>query len=79
MRVSELALKSDSVVDLDIPFSGLYLLAPPSTPSRAREAVFEAAAAGDSRVNTKYASPESSGLTVKVDQKQTEKVVLVVE
>jgi hypothetical protein len=47
MRVSELALKSPAVVDLSIPFSGLYLLAAPSTPDEAREAVIEAAAGGE--------------------------------
>jgi hypothetical protein len=37
------------------------------------------AAAGKSKIDMRFASPDSSGLTVKVEEKQTEKVVLVVE
>jgi hypothetical protein len=40
----ELALKYDTVSDLDLPLRGLYLLAAPSTPDEARQAVIEAAA-----------------------------------
>ena len=35
MRVTDLAMKSATVADLDIPMRGLYLLAAPSTPTSA--------------------------------------------
>jgi len=37
------------------------------------------AAEGDARVDPQFASPESSGLTVKVEPKQAEKVVFIVK
>lgn len=37
------------------------------------------AAEGDSKVDSRFASPESSGLTAKVEEKQTEKVVFIVD
>ncbi|MDB5345278.1 MAG: hypothetical protein JWP89_3655 [Schlesneria sp.] len=37
------------------------------------------AAVGDARVEPQFASPESSGLTVKVEPKQAEKVVFIVK
>lgn len=49
-----------------------------ATPDTSPSAV-EAAAAASSKVNPRFASPETSGLTVKVEQKQTEKVVLIVD
>ena len=47
MRVYELGAKSKTVLDLDIPVRGLYLLAAPSTPDEAREAVIERAQNGE--------------------------------
>jgi len=41
MRVYEMDSNSTSVSDLDLPLSGLYLLAAPSTPLEARQAVAE--------------------------------------
>jgi hypothetical protein len=45
MRVYELS-KTKCVSDLNLPLAGLYLLAAPSTPERARDEVIERAAAG---------------------------------
>jgi Protein of unknown function (DUF3102) len=47
ISVHELAGKSDTVSDLDIPMRSIYLLAAPSTPEEARQAVVEAAADGE--------------------------------
>jgi hypothetical protein len=47
MRTYELSLKSDNLFDLNIPVSGLYLLAAPSTPAPARQAIIAAAQSGD--------------------------------
>ena len=41
MCVHELAIKSGNLQDLELPVSGLYLLAAPSTPEEARAAVVE--------------------------------------
>ena len=41
MQVHTMALKSVTVTDLDLPLRGLYMLAAPSTPEEAREAVIE--------------------------------------
>lgn len=38
-----------------------------------------AAAAGDSKVASRFASPDSSGLTTKIQEKQSEKLVFVVQ
>jgi hypothetical protein len=46
MRVFELQNKSGKLLDLDVPVSSLYLLAAPSTPKEARDAVIDAAAGG---------------------------------
>lgn len=46
MQTYELG-KSVTVTDLDLPLRGLYLLAAPSTPAEAREAVIERAEAGE--------------------------------
>ena len=43
MQVHELALKSVTVTDLELPVRGLYLLAAPSTPEEARAEVIERA------------------------------------
>lgn len=48
MGVYELAGKSGNLPDLDIPVSGLYLLAAPSTPDEARTEVIQRAEAGES-------------------------------
>lgn len=42
-----LALKSNKLLDLELPISGLYLLAAPSTPDEAREAVIQRVEAGE--------------------------------
>jgi hypothetical protein len=47
IALHELAAKSPTVVDLDLPMRGLYLLAAPSTPEEARAAVIERAENGD--------------------------------
>jgi len=47
MRVHELAMKSETVSDLDIPVRGLYLLAAPSTPDEARAQVIARAEGGE--------------------------------
>lgn len=47
MRVYELAGKSQSSWDFDLPVSSLYLLAAPSTPEEARTEVMERAEAGE--------------------------------
>jgi hypothetical protein len=47
MQVHEMVTKSVKFTDLDLPVSGLYLLAAPSTPEEAREAVIERAANGE--------------------------------
>jgi N6-adenosine-specific RNA methylase IME4 len=47
MRVFELQLKSGNLQDLDVPVSGLYLLAAPSTPDEARTEVIERAENGE--------------------------------
>jgi hypothetical protein len=47
MRVHELAMKSETVSDLDIPVRGLYLLAAPSTPDEARAEVIARAEGGE--------------------------------
>jgi hypothetical protein len=47
MRVHELAMKSETVSDLDIPVRGLYLLAAPSTPDEARAEVIARAESGE--------------------------------
>lgn len=47
MQVNELALKSAKFSDLELPVSGLYLLARPSTPEEAREEVVTRAEAGE--------------------------------
>lgn len=47
MRVHELAMKSETVSDLDIPVRGLYLLAAPSTPDEARAEVLARAEGGE--------------------------------
>jgi hypothetical protein len=44
MRVAEMAAKSVTVTDLDIPIGSLYQLAAPSTPEPVRQAAFEAIA-----------------------------------
>ena len=46
MSVHEMSLKSEIVSDLDLPMRSLYLLAAPSTPEVARDAVLELAANG---------------------------------
>jgi len=46
MQVASLGVQNPQLVDFDIEISGLYLLAKPSTPDAAREAVLEAANAG---------------------------------
>src|SRR5258708_7088061 len=46
MSAHELAGKYDNLSDLELPVSGLYLLAAPSTPEAAREEVFEQAMSG---------------------------------
>ena len=46
MRAYELSLKSEHLSDLNIPISGLYLLAAPSTPMQAQQAVIAAAENG---------------------------------
>jgi hypothetical protein len=47
MRVFALSLKSETVSDLDLPVGALYLLAAPSTPTEACEAVIKRAEAGE--------------------------------
>jgi hypothetical protein len=47
MRVHELSIKSSNLPDLEIPVSGLYLLAAPSTPEAACDAVIEHAQNGE--------------------------------
>jgi Protein of unknown function (DUF3102) len=48
IRVHELALaRSENFSDLDLPVSGLYLLARPSTPESARDSIIKRAAAGE--------------------------------
>jgi phage N-6-adenine-methyltransferase len=47
MRVAEMAAKSVTVTDLDIPIGSLYQLAAPSTPEPVRQAAFEAIANGE--------------------------------
>jgi hypothetical protein len=43
----ELSLKSENISDLNIPVAGLYLLAAPSTPVQAQQAVIAAAESGE--------------------------------
>jgi protein gp37 len=47
MRVYEMSTKSENLSDLDLPISSLYLLAAPSTPAEARDAVLDRAANGE--------------------------------
>jgi hypothetical protein len=47
MSVHALAGKSDNLSNLDLPISGLYLLAAPSTPKEARDAIIERAQGGE--------------------------------
>jgi len=47
MRVYDLSGKSETVADLSLPVSGLYLLAAPSTPDEARDAIIGRAEAGE--------------------------------
>jgi Protein of unknown function (DUF3102) len=47
MRLHELASKSANLTDLDVPISGLYLLAAPSTPEPARTEIIARAEAGE--------------------------------
>jgi hypothetical protein len=47
MRVYELSLKSENFSNLDLPISGLYLLAAPSTPAETRDAIIDRAAKGE--------------------------------
>jgi hypothetical protein len=46
IQTYELSLKSDNLSDLNIPVSGLYLLAAPSTPPQAQQAIIAAARTG---------------------------------
>jgi hypothetical protein len=46
MRTYELSLKSENLSDLNIPVSGLYLLAAPSTPPEAQQTIIAAARTG---------------------------------
>jgi hypothetical protein len=48
MSVHEMALKSENFSDLDLPISGLYLLAAPSTPAEARTTIIARAQTGES-------------------------------
>jgi hypothetical protein len=52
MSVVEAAVKSDNLSDLEIPVSGLYLLAAPSTPVEARDEIVARAKAGET-ISTK--------------------------
>lgn len=47
MDVHTASLKSAKFADLNVPISGLYLLAAPSTPEEARAEVIEKAERGD--------------------------------
>jgi hypothetical protein len=47
LNVAELSAKSDKLSDLNLPVSGLYLLAAPSTPEETRAAVIERAEKGE--------------------------------
>jgi hypothetical protein len=47
MNVHALAGKSDNLSDLEIPVSAIYLLAAPSTPADARDAIIERAEVGE--------------------------------
>jgi hypothetical protein len=48
IRIHELAAaRSENFSDLDLPVSGLYLLAQPSTPESVRDEIFQRAAAGE--------------------------------
>jgi ParB-like chromosome segregation protein Spo0J len=47
MRVYDLSGKSETVADLTLPISGLYLLAAPSTPDAARDTIIGRAEAGE--------------------------------
>jgi DUF3102 family protein len=47
MSVHALAGKSDNLSNLDLPISGLYLLAAPSTPKEARDAIIERVQGGE--------------------------------
>jgi hypothetical protein len=47
MRVYELAQKSTTVVDLNLPLRALYVLAAPSTPESVREEIIGRAASGE--------------------------------
>jgi hypothetical protein len=46
MHVYEMGSKTKSVSDLNLPLSGLYLLAAPSTPEAARQEIFDQARSG---------------------------------
>ncbi|MGY3496686.1 hypothetical protein [Bradyrhizobium sp. USDA 4502] len=47
MQVAELAGKSNKLLDLEIPVSGLYLLAAPSTPEEAQQEIIARAESGE--------------------------------
>jgi hypothetical protein len=47
MRVRDMAAKSKKFLDFDLPISGLYLLAAPSTPELAREVILDRAEEGE--------------------------------
>src|SRR6516165_1460407 len=47
IRVASLANQIPQVAEYDIPVSGLYLLAKPSTPEEARDEIFECAKTGE--------------------------------
>jgi len=47
LRIHELSLKSANIADLELPMTGLYLLAAPSTPEAVRDDVLARAEAGE--------------------------------
>jgi Protein of unknown function (DUF3102) len=62
--------KSNTVLDLDLPISGLYLLSAPSTPQSTREKIIERAKAGEklSVKEVKQTIAEQRGATMHVAQ-----------
>jgi Protein of unknown function (DUF3102) len=72
MRAHELSIKYDTVSDLDLPIGALHLLARPSTPPAARDAIIERAQAGETlplaEVNRVIAETKAPTRTVTVQR-----------
>jgi hypothetical protein len=83
MRVAEMAGKFELSSDLDLPVSGLYLLAKPSTPPEAQAEVIDRAAAGETighkeikKVVAKHKPKSTTATAVTAAANRAEKPIL---